>query len=128
MSELRIVFPMPPNVTNRASGQSHWSVQHREKKNYAKRLDELQGAGLIPAPPVRAFARSQISSVMHLGAAMDDDNALARHKPVIDWLKTRGYIVDDRKTNLGWHGFPKQIVRRAKAGESYSITLTLREL
>jgi hypothetical protein len=53
---------------------------------------------------------------------MDDGNAMNRHKWIEDWLTTRGYIVDDRKKNLEWEGFPEQIVKR---DGNYSITLTL---
>jgi len=49
---------------------------------------------------------------MHLGAAMDDSNAMRRHKWVEDWLTTRGYIADDRKKVLTWEGFPEQRLSR----------------
>lgn len=125
MSELRLSVPMPPVATNRRSGNG-WRKVHREKKSYAKQLDELQAAGLIPPPPVVPWPRTVIRSVMHLGSAMDDDNAMARHKPLIDWLKTRGYIADDRRKNLAWHSLPDQIVKRKDV--AYHIELTLRAL
>jgi hypothetical protein len=126
MSKLECSFPMPPRVTNRKSN-SRWTG-HSEKKSYAKQLDELQHIGLIPPPPREAWTKSSIASVMHLGAAMDDDNAMARHKPLLDWLKTRGYIVDDRKKNLVWEGLPTQVIRRARPGEHYRIVLTMQSL
>lgn len=125
MSVLTITVPMPPNLTNRSSGKSHWRVIHREKKSYAKRLDELQLVGLIPPPPLAPLQKAMVCSTMHLGNAMDDDNALARHKPLMDWLKTRGYIADDRKKCLSWHSLPQQIVKR---DGNYRIELTLRPL
>jgi hypothetical protein len=59
---------------------------------------------------------------MYLGAAMDDDNAAARHKPLLDWLKTRGYIAADRRKCLRWESFPEQIIRR---NGHYHIELTI---
>lgn len=112
--------PMPPNIANGAHG--HWSSRHKAKKAYWATLDALQLIGKLPAPPKRPLATAGISSVMMLGAAMDDSNAMRRHKWVEDWLKTRGYIKDDRKTCLFWTGFPQQIVKR---DGNYRIILTL---
>src|SRR5690242_5225455 len=119
---VRLVVPMPANLANRDSGRSHWRVRHTEKRRYWAMLDERQRCGLIPPPPATAFSRVRLSSVMYLGGAMDEDNAMHRHKPVLDWLKTRGYIVDDRKRVLTWAGFPEQIVKR---GQEYRIEITL---
>lgn len=121
-------FPMPPSQTNASGASRHWRSQYSARKNYAKQLDELQSVGRIPPPPKDPWTKSSIASVMHLGAAMDDDNAMARHKPLLDWLKTRGYIVDDRKKNLVWEGLPTQVIRRARPGEHYRIVLTMRLL
>jgi hypothetical protein len=128
MSQLTFSFPMPPNLTNTVGrGSNHWRAKYATRKTYIARLDELQNAGLLPPPPTLPFKKSLVSSVMHLGAAMDDDNALARHKVILDFLKTRGYIVDDRKKNLVWHSLPEQVVKRMKDG-GYRIELTLREM
>ena len=118
------VFPMPPNLTNRRSGASHWAVRGREKKDYLAQCDQRQNAGLIPPPPKTPFKQALISSWMLLGGAMDDDNALARHKWPLDWLKTRGYIVDDRRTCVKWTGLPEQEVKR---GVDYRLEITLTE-
>lgn len=119
-----ITVPMPPVASNRR-GSNGWRAGWGEKKSYKKQLDELQGAGLIPPPPKEPFVRASIESTMILGGAMDDDNALFRHKPLIDWLKTRGYIVDDRKKNLTWLGLPTQVVTRKMEAR---ISLVLTEL
>lgn len=116
------VFPMPPNLTNRRSGASHWAVRGREKKDYLAVCDSRQALGLLPPPPGRPLEKVVLKSVMRLGAAMDDDNALARHKWPLDWLKTRGYIVDDRRKCVRWSSLPEQIVKRA---EVYRIEITL---
>lgn len=118
-----LTVPMPANLANVAARKSrHWRTTYREKLQYWMQLDDLQRIGVIPPPPQEAYALSSISSVMFLGGAMDDDNAMARHKPLLDWLKTRGYIQDDRKKNLVWEGLPQQIVKR---DGNYRIMLTL---
>jgi hypothetical protein len=121
---MSVVFdvPMPPHVTNRARGSSHWRRGYAEKVAYWELLDTLQNCGRILPPPRERWARVSARSTMHLGGAMDDDNALARHKPLLDWLKTRGYLVDDRKKNVRWESMPDQVVKR---DGNYRIVLTL---
>jgi hypothetical protein len=113
------VVPMPPNLTN---GRMHHMVKHRAKKKYWRWLDERQRYGINPAPPVTPWSRVRIASQMVLGKSMDDDNALARHKWILDWLVTRGYLVDDKKKNIVWECLPIQTVSRTRIPE---ITLTL---
>jgi hypothetical protein len=48
---------------------------------------------------------------MILGNRMDADNAVARHKWLLDWLESRGYIANDQR--LEWAAFPAQTVRRS---------------
>jgi hypothetical protein len=132
MSEtLTLVVPMPPNIANGSHG--HWRARHREKKEYWDALDvyaSVLAAGhpryVIPPPPPQPFPKATIRSVMYLGAAMDDSNAMRRHKWVEDWLTTRGYIVDDRKKCLKWAGFPEQIIKR-DGNYRLVLTLTLQE-
>lgn len=124
MTPLRFVVPMPENIAN--TSQRGWRGLHARKVKYLKALDELQALGLVPPPPKKAFARASISAVMHLGAAMDDGNAMHRaEKWPCDWLKTRGYIVDDNRKCLTWEGLPTQIVKRSA---EYFIELTLTPL
>jgi hypothetical protein len=126
---LTLVVPMPPNIGNGSHG--HWSSRYREKNAYWRVLDLLTGKrGLIgrerffsiPRPPQQPFAKASIRSTMYLGGAMDDSNAMRRHKWVEDWLVTRGYLVDDRKKCLTWEGFPEQVIKR---DGNYRIVLVL---
>lgn len=117
---MKIVVPMPPNLTNRRSGGSHWRTIHREKKAYQATLDALLLARQIPAPPMPTPTAIRLTSTMYLGGRMDHDNAMARHKPLADWLATRGYVTNDR--HVEWTGFPTQIVKR---GQDYRIELEL---
>jgi hypothetical protein len=114
---------MPPRLVNRRGEGSHWRTLHREKLAYWRNLDVLQHIGRLPPPPAAPFDRAELRSEMVLGAAMDDDNAMTRHKWLVDWLRTRGYIVDDRKRRLTWAGFPTQTVTR-KADARITLTLT----
>lgn len=117
-------FPMPPLTTNREHGRSrHWRVGHEEKLTYWAMLDMLVLTKLLPAPPASPFPRVIVASHMTLGGAMDDDNAAARHKWVLDWLRTRGYIATDRRTGLRWAAFPEQSVTRKRAPQ-IELTVT----
>lgn len=42
MSELRLVFPMPPNIAN---SRMHWRVKHRAKCGYWALVDLMHGHG-----------------------------------------------------------------------------------
>lgn len=118
-----LTFPMPLNIGNGAHG--HWRTRHNQRVAYLKALDMLQAAGKIPAPPPRAFDRVRLDSIMHLARQMDVDNALRRHKWCLDFLKTRGYIVDDSPKHVEWVSFPEQ---RVKVNGDYKIVLTLEPL
>lgn len=107
---LTLEVPMPPNIAN---GRQHWRVKLNAKHAYYNALDMLQAAGKIPAPPSKPIARAKIDAVMHLANRMDTGNAMHRaEKWPCDWLKTRGYIVDDSPAHLEWLSFPEQHVRR----------------
>ena len=130
---LSLILPMPSNIANGAHG--HYYGRHRAKLAYWESLDVISHwCGRpgkwkvidvefdIPAPPPTPFAKASIRSRMYLGNAMDDSNAMRRHKWIEDWLKTRGYIVDDRKKCLTWEGFPEQVISRK---QTYRCEITL---
>jgi hypothetical protein len=116
---ITLTVPMPLNLAN---SRMNWRKRHREKVAYWLTLDTMQWLGRLPDPPVKPLAKARISSRMVLGAAMDQDNAMSRHKWVCDWLSERGYIADDRAKCLTWTGFPEQHITRK---EPASITITL---
>jgi hypothetical protein len=121
---IEITLPMPPNLTNTRESR-HWRAAEGRKKAYWKVLNGLYVSGALPRRPESPYERVRIASVMHLGAHMDDDNALARHKFLLDWLRHAKYIADDRKRNIEWAGLPEQVVKR---GVSYRIVLTITPL
>lgn len=114
---------MPPNNANLASGHGHWSTVARAKKRYFRQLDERQNCGLIPPPPPAPLTKVVLDAVMVVGQRMDDENAKYRcYKWPCDWLKTRGYIVDDRQPYCAMRD-PVQVVKRSPEG--YTIKLYL---
>jgi hypothetical protein len=117
---MTLTVPMPPNLAN---ARLHWRAKDRERGAYFTRLDVLQLTGEIPPPPAAPLPRATIRAHMTLGAAMDDDNAVARAKWPIDWLVTRGYLASDRRTCLRWEAFPEQTVTR-KVPAAITLTLT----
>lgn len=119
---LTITVPMPENVANRDSGRGHWRIRHNEKRQYWQLLDLLLQAPQLPPPPATPIAKATVRSAMVLRGAMDEDNSVTRHKPLLDWLVENGYLAGDRKKHLRWEGFPAQRVTRK---EPPTITLTL---
>jgi hypothetical protein len=130
---LTVVVPMPPNVTNRRRGSTHWRHAWREKTEYHTTLDaiaafcsKVTGEGWcgfhIPPEPPAPLARVTLTAHYVLRGAMDDDNAAARAKHLLDWLVRRGYLASDRRTCVRWAAFPEQTVTRK---ETPRITLTI---
>lgn len=115
---LVFVVPVPPHVTNRSRGSTHWRRAWREKRGYNESLALLLAARMIPPPPPVPIRRAVVASHMMLRGAMDDDNAIARHKPLLDWLVGHGYLATDRRerkkdgASLRWAGLPEQTVSR----------------
>lgn len=120
---LVITVPMPPPLTNASGRSRHWRTVHQAKVEYWDTLDLLEAARQLPARPARPLDRVTIASRMTLGGAMDDDNALARHKWLLDWLVRSKYLAGDRRTNIRWAGFPEQVVTR-KAPASIELRIT----
>lgn len=115
---MRFTFPLPPNLAN---GRMHWRTLTRKKTAYNADCDVLQ-LHELPPPPAQPFARATIAVTLTVGAQMDHDNAVARCKWPIDWLVTRGYLVDDKPKHLSWTGFPLQRVRRSEHGVDITLT------
>lgn len=113
------ILPLPPNMAN---ARWHWAAKHRARQEYFLELANLYILGLIPKPPAEPFPYVFISSTLYLLSQMDEDNALARIKWPVDWLKRHGYIVDDRIPHARFT-IPAQVVSR-KAQSRLELTLT----
>lgn len=112
---------MPPNIAN---ARMHWIAKHRARKAYFHNCDCYQEIGFIRPPPPDPISRVSLGSTLYLGNYMDDDNALARIKWAADWLKRRGYIVDDKRPHCQFT-IPAQVVKR---GQQYKLVITLTPL
>lgn len=119
---LRFTLPLPMNMAN---ARVHWAVRHVRRTEYFEACDALQARGAVPPPPSKPFEKATMLATLYVGGAMDQDNSVSRMKWSLDWLKTRGYIADDRAKNLQWLGFPNQ---RVKRDGNYRVELTLTEL
>jgi hypothetical protein len=111
---------MPPDVAN---SRKHWAVRHKDSKAFAADCDALQAGGILPPPPARPWPKATIASWMTLFNPMDADNSVSRHKALIDWLVTRGYLLDDRRKCLTWVAMPNQRISRKNEPE-IEIVLT----
>jgi len=89
---LTLLMDAPPNLAN---ARWHWHMKTRLKKKYWKAQDERQLVGLVEPPPSRPFERVSVHALFSLHNRMDPDNLHARLKWALDWLKSRGYIVND---------------------------------
>lgn len=104
-----LTLPLPLNLAN---SRMHWRKKNREKKNYFSNCDLLLAGKQLPRPPRKPWERAEITVTMYLYSYMDDDNAMARLKWPIDYLRKAGYITDDRKRNLEYTGLPSQQIDR----------------
>jgi len=101
-----LTVPLPPNAAN---ARRHWRVALKEKKAYWERL------ALMKRPPPDCYLPplvAHISVTMYVHNIMDPDNAMARLKPLLDWLVAWDYIADDSPKALKWAGLPEQVIDR----------------
>lgn len=130
MTILVFWLPMPPKEGTNASYSGHWATRRKQTKAYLSELDYRQTLGLLPDPPDKPFQKAELKVLYCLKSRrhfMDRDNRTARLKRVNDWLKTRGYIVEDDDEHLIYQ-IPDQVVRTREMNVpdlcSVSITLT----
>jgi hypothetical protein len=117
---LRFEFPFPPD---RGNARGHSRTHNNSKKSYWAQLDELQLVGKLPKPPRFPLAKVAATGSMHLPNKLDMDNKWARIKWPMDWLKTRGYIVDDSESHVRWLNDIEQNVDRSGRPAALIVTL-----
>lgn len=115
---LTLTLPLPPNMAN---ARMHWRTKDGKRAVYLAACDTRQLLGSVPRPPATTMDRVELRSTLYLWATMDDDNALARIKWAADWLKTRGYIVDDKRPHCRFT-IPEQVIDRANQRLELTIT------
>lgn len=110
---------MPPNLAN---NKIHWRTRKKWQDQYKGTLDYMLLRANAKKPPVgeyvvppsleAPFDHATVTVHLVLFNPMDDDNAMARMKFLMDWLVTRGYLVDDSRKHMAWSGIPTQEIRR----------------
>lgn len=113
----RLIFelPLPENLGN---SRMHWRAKHGAKLDYWRRLDDAVLLKNIPRPPRTPWPGGHANVVVRTLRKMDVDNAAARVKWPLDWLQSRGYIVNDRDLTLS-------VKAEAAPRDACGITLTL---
>lgn len=91
-------FPLPENVGNR--NWIHWGSKTQSRTAYFALLDTRVLVKWLPRAPQRAFQRAHAQIDVRTFRLSDQDNATARMKWPLDWLKTRGYLEDDSPAHL----------------------------
>lgn len=119
--ELRFDLPLPPNVLQ--SRHAHWGVRVKVQKAYYQQCDTRVWLRRAPRPPARPLARAELDAELHVAGTMDRDNLEARLKYSVDWLVTRGYLVDDGPLHLERAG-PVRQVRVGPADTRLLLVLT----
>lgn len=117
---MRLLLPVPPDIGNE---RGHWAVRNRRRQNFFGDCDDRQLFRLLPPPPPQPFESVEITAHFRLWNEMDADNLRARLKHALDWLRTRGYIVDDRAKNVRLAAVTQEIDRKDRG-----LELTLEEV
>ena len=108
-----LVFELPI-PTNLANARLHWTAKNRLKKAWYRGADERVDAGLVPNRPVEPLTRARVQAHFCTHNRMDRDNLAARCKWILDWLVTRGYLLDDSDQVLDWQMPSQEIDRKNK--------------
>ena len=120
ITDLVFELPLPPNLGN---SRAHWRLKARQKTDFYVVCDaRVVVKGWHVPRPVEGmpWAKPVAEITMRTARAMDHDNAHARLKWVLDWLQTRGYIVNDRDLRY-------QLENKTAPRKEVGITLVLRE-
>ena len=88
---MKLVLDLPPDLAN---ARMHWRTKHARQRIYCEACDNRQLIGLLP-PPGEPLVRAKVTAHFQMHNEMDWDNLFARLKWALDWLVTRGYLVDD---------------------------------
>ena len=119
---LTIVLPLPPN---RANQRVHWRVQRKGEHEWRARafVELYRHAG--PARYNRNKKQCwSVTATLYVWSTMDDDNAVARLKLVLDLLVGHGLLYNDKRPWCRLSGIPEQVIDR----KSQRVELTLTPL
>jgi hypothetical protein len=119
-------FPKPPDNANT---KLHHMQMVRQKNAYKRELYVRTVAKLIPPPPAVPFLKSELEIAWHYPNRrhlLDDDNAIRRLKPVIDFLREGGYIAGDTSGHL--RILPVETIIGAETPPCSTVRLTLTKI
>lgn len=105
---MKLVLPLPPNAAN---SRRHWRVVLKEKKAYWNACTLLAMQRGFPKPPPEPMQQVIVRPTLYVWSTMDYDNAVARLKPLLDWIVGHGYIADDSPKHCKLE-MPEQFVDR----------------
>lgn len=120
MTELTVVLPLPPNLAN---SRMHWRVKNKARRHYLGYCELWVASNRQWTPRIDASAKRQVAFTVYLGARMDHDNALSRMKWPLDFLVSRGYLVDDSPQYCDM-SIPEQVITRDKSKQRVEITIS----
>jgi hypothetical protein len=118
---LVFVLPLPINIGN---SRTHWAAKFKAKKDYWTLCDLMLMAKRLPARPAQPYPRARMTAAIHHTQPTDADNREARLKWALDWLKTRGYIVDDSDAHLDRTELCRAVPCRKNTDRKLVLTLT----
>lgn len=93
-------IPRPPDNAN---NRGHWRIAHEAMLRLRGELDDRLAVRLLPAPPARPLVSATLESHWYIEGRhrfLDQDNAVRRLKPVIDWLVAMRYLAGDTSAQL----------------------------
>lgn len=102
MDALTLWLPMPPDNANTAA---HRMVAAAAKRAFWEQLRTRAAVKLIPPPPPAPIARAELALEVHYPNRrhhLDDDNAIRRMKPAVDWLVAHDYLAGDSARHVSW--------------------------
>ena len=106
---MKLVLPLPVNIAN---SRLHWAAKHKKKKAYWEHLDILVILNRLPPAPDTPYQSADLVFDWFVWNKLDPDNLGARKKWILDWLVTRGYLADDRESNVTLTDLPQTIDRK----------------
>ena len=113
-------FPLP---LNRANRWQHYMARHRTRKELWRNLDTRVTVKRLPRPPLKPWERAHAVIEVRTWRRADVDNCTSRAKDLIDWLVSRGYVVDDGPLHLSL-----SIRATAAPRKQIGVTVTLTEV
>lgn len=91
---MTLTLPLPPNIANM---RAHWARKNTQKRQYWDRCTLWRINENQPRPDCDPPQTADVTVTLYLHQLMDDDNAAARCKWLLDWLVGDGYLLDDKR-------------------------------